>query len=142
MFVSGYALAWEALFVFDVMIVVLTWASVHRTKSPSQSWSRDLATLVVRDGEPVSYVRDRTAHKQRNLAGTIYFVYVACSWLRRSMLIVGSVMACANFANVMTFYVSLSLKRAASILITVAASACKCKRGTNSSWRFMTKHQF
>ena len=79
MHVLGLAIAWEALFVFDVMIVVLTLASAYRTKSLNQKGPRDLASLIVRDGESVLYVGSRAVHQQSNHAGMIYFVCVAYS---------------------------------------------------------------
>ena len=64
MHVLGLAIAWEALFVFDVMVLVLTWASVYRTRSLNQNRPRNLASIIVRDGEPVLFARDCTAHNE------------------------------------------------------------------------------
>ena len=66
----------------------------------------------------------------------MYFLYVAYSRWGRSVLTVESAMACANFANVMTFYVSLCLNWGASVLTIEAVTARKWSK----HWSLVEEH--
>lgn len=113
--VADIAVAWEALFVYDVMIVILTMARTYKERfhlRPS-GHRRDLVGLIVRDGAFQSsaklYVYSRPICRS---TGSIYFAYVKLKLTTLVMqrndccLYPGSVMASANFANTLTFYVS------------------------------------